>query len=447
MASSKHWFETVAEAQRRAKKRLPKSVYLALVAGSEQGVTLDDNVAAFGELGFRPHIADLPQTRNQATSVLGVDISLPVLISPTGVQAVHPEGEVAVARAAAEAGTAIGLSSFASRSIEDVTAANANTFFQMYWVGTKDRILQRVERARAAGAKALIVTLDWTFATRRDWGSPAIPEKMDLKAIMQFAPEGALRPRYVLDWMRSGGLPDLTTPNLAAPGEAAPTFFGAYGEWLGTPLPTWDDVAWLREQWGGPFAVKGIQHPDDARRAVDAGATAISVSNHGGNNLDGTPGSIRALPGVVEAVGGQVEVLLDGGIRRGGDVVKAVALGARAVLIGRAYLWGMAAGGQAGVTNVLQILHSGIDEALLGLGRASIHDLVPSDVIMPPGFTRSAAPGAPVPDPATVAAIGPPTADGSPPADGSTAVGGTSSAQAPSTAPAGAAQPVAFLLP
>ncbi len=388
MASTKEWFETVAEAQRRAKKRLPKSVYMALVAGSEQGLTADDNMAAFREIGFRPHIADLPQERAQATTVLGQDISFPVIISPTGVQAVSPEGEVAVARAAAAADTAIGLSSFASRAVEDVAAANPKTFFQIYWVGDKDTILQRVERARAAGAKALIVTLDWSFASRRDWDSPMIPEKMDLKAMLRFAPEGIVRPKWVLDFLRHGGIPDLTCPNLAKPGEAAPTFFGAYYEWMTTPLPTWQDVAWLREQWDGPFAIKGIQHPDDARRAVDAGATAISVSNHGGNNLDGTPGAIRALPGVVDAVGDQLEVLFDGGIRRGSDVVKALALGARAVLIGRAYLWGMAAGGEKGVANVLQILRSGIDEALLGLGRASVHDLVPADLIVPPDFTR-----------------------------------------------------------
>jgi pre-mycofactocin synthase len=393
MASSRAWFESIAEAQRRAKKRLPRSVYLALIAGSERGVTLDDNVNAFSELGFRPHIAELPQTREQATRVMGMDISFPVIISPTGVQAVHPEGEVAVARAAAEAGTAVGLSSFASKPVEDVAAANPKTMFQMYWVGTRERLVERAERARKAGAQGLIMTLDWTFATRRDRGSPAIPEKMDLKAILRFAPEGALRPRYLLEWARSGGLPALTTPNLATPGEQAPTFFGAYGEWMGTPLPTWSDVAWLREQWDGPFMVKGIMHPDDARRAVDAGVTAVSVSNHGGNNLDGTPASIRALPAIAEAVGDQVEILLDGGIRRGGDVVKAVALGARAVMIGRAYLWGMAAGGQAGVANVLQILRSGIDEALLGLGRSSIHDLVPDDVIVPPGFERAASSG------------------------------------------------------
>jgi pre-mycofactocin synthase len=400
MASSKEWFESVAEAQRRAKRRLPRSVYLALVAGAERGVTLEDNVNAFAELGFRPHIADLPRNREQATTVLGQDISLPVLISPTGVQAVNPEGEVAVARAAAAAGTAMGLSSFASKAIEEVAAANPKVFFQMYWVGGKDKLLQRAERARAAGAKGLIITLDWTFAHRRDWGSPAIPEKLDLKAMLKFAPEGITRPRWLLEFARSGKLPDLTAPNLATPGEDPPTFFGAYGEWMGTPLPTWDDVKWLRDEWGGPFMVKGIMHPDDARRAVDIGATAISVSNHGGNNLDGTPASIRALPAVVDAVGDQVEVLLDGGIRRGSDVVKALALGARAVLIGRAYLWGMAAAGERGVSNVLEILRSGIDEALLGLGRSSIHDLTREDLIIPDGFTKAAPVARPVDGPA-----------------------------------------------
>jgi L-lactate dehydrogenase (cytochrome) len=286
----------------------------------------------------------------------------------------------------------MGLSSFASKPIEQVAAANPQTFFQMYWVGTRERILQRAERAKTAGATALVVTLDWTFATRRDWGSPPIPERLDLKAMIKFAPEGIGRPRWLLDFLRNGGLPDLTTPNMAAPGEHPPTFFGAYGEWMGTPLPTWDDIKWLRAEWGGPFMVKGIMHPDDTRRAVDIGATAVSVSNHGGNNLDGTPASIRALPAVVDAVGDQIEVLLDGGIRRGSDVVKALALGAKAVMIGRAYLWGMAAGGEQGVANVLSILRSGIDEALLGLGRSSIHDLRREDLIIPDGFSRAAGP-------------------------------------------------------
>ncbi|MCY7343714.1 MAG: mycofactocin biosynthesis FMN-dependent deaminase MftD [Pseudonocardia sp.] len=383
------WFETVAEAQRRARRRLPRSVYGALVAGSERGLTTDDNTAAFSELGFAPHVAGLSGDRDLTTSVMGQQLSMPVLISPTGVQAVHPDGEVAVARAAAARGVAMGLSSFASKSVEDVAAANPQTFFQMYWVGSRDVLVQRMERARKAGVVGLIMTLDWSFSHGRDWGSPAIPERIDLRAALKFGPECVVRPRWLYDFVRSGKIPDLTTPNLASPGEAAPTFFGAYGEWMQTPLPTWDDVAWLREQWNGPFMLKGVMRVDDARRAVDAGVTAISVSNHGGNNLDGTPAPIRALPAVVDAVGGQVEVLLDGGVRRGGDVVKALALGARAVLIGRAYLWGLAANGQAGVENVLDILRGGIDSAVLGLGRRSVGELTPDDVLVPAGFTRA----------------------------------------------------------
>lgn len=382
------WFETVAEAQRRAAKRLPPSVYSALLAGSESGLTVADNLAAFGELGFAPHVAGLSDKRDLSTTVMGQAISLPVFISPTGVQAVHPDGEVAVALAAAARGTAMSLSSFASKPIEEVTAANPQTFFQMYWTGSRDKLVARMERARAAGAVGLIVTSDWSFSSGRDWGSPAIPEKMDVRAMLRFAPEAVRRPRWLLDFARTGKVPDLTAPNLAQDGGPAPTFFGAYGEWMQTPLPTWGDIAWLREQWGGPFMLKGVLRVDDARRAVDAGVTTISVSNHGGNNLDGTPAPIRALPAIANAVGAEVEIVLDGGIRRGSDAVKALALGARAVMLGRAYLWGLAAGGQAGVENVLDIMRGGIDSALLGLGHSSVQDLSPADLVVPEGFLR-----------------------------------------------------------
>jgi pre-mycofactocin synthase len=393
MASTKDWFETVEEARRRAGRRVPPSVSLALVAGSEKGLTMTDNVDAFSELRFTPpHVAGLPASRSLATTVLGQEISLPVITSPVGAQAVHPDGEVGVARGTAMAGTAMGLSSFASMPVEEVAAVNPKLFFQVYWSGDKDKMQYRLERAATAGAKALIVTLDWSFSNGRDWGSPAIPEKMNLKALMQFAPEAIRRPRYTLSWLRHGGPPDLTVPNMTgAPGEASPTFFGVYGEWMQTPPATWSDIAWLRSVWAGPFLVKGIMRPDEARRAVDAGATAISVSNHGGNNLDGTPATIRALPSVVRAVGGQAEILLDGGIRRGSDVVKALALGARAVLIGRAHLWGLAAGGAAGVQNVLDVLRGGIDSTLLALGHGSIADLTPEDLIVPEGFSRGLA--------------------------------------------------------
>jgi heme/flavin dehydrogenase (mycofactocin system) len=382
------WFETVAEAQRRAKKRLPASVYSALVAGSEYGITLNDNLAAFTELGFAPHVAGLSRSRDMATRVMGQDISLPVLISPTGVQAVHPDGEVAVARAAAARGTAMGLSSFASKPVEEVVAANPRTFFQLYWSGSHEQILQRIGRAKAAGAQGLIVTLDWSFSHGRDWGSPAVPERLDLKSVLRLAPEVLARPRWLASWARSGGPPELTVPNMGVPGESAPGFFAVYGEWMQTDPPSWDDVRWLRDHWDGPFMLKGVVRVDDAKRAVDSGVTAISVSNHGGNNLDGTPAPVRALPAIAQAVGDDIEVLLDGGIRRGSDVVKALALGARAVMIGRAYLWGLAANGQAGVENVLDILRSGIDSALLGLGRSSIAELGPSDLLIAPGFAR-----------------------------------------------------------
>ncbi|PZT98493.1 MAG: mycofactocin system-associated heme/flavin dehydrogenase [Gordonia sp. (in: high G+C Gram-positive bacteria)] len=384
------WFESVAEAQRRAKKRLPKSVYSSLIAGSEKGITVNDNVDAFAELGFAPHVVGAHAERELSTTVMGQDISMPVMISPTGVQAVDKEGEVAVARAAAARGTAMGLSSFASKPIEEVTAVNDKIFFQAYWLNSREDILKRAERAREAGAKGLIVTTDWSFSMGRDLGSPEIPEKVDLKALLKLAPEIAMRPRYAWDWFNKGKpiIPDLTAPNVVDKAQQAPTFFGAYGQWMQTAPPRWEDLQWLREEWGGPFMVKGITRIDDAKRAVDIGATAISVSNHGGNNLDGTPATIRMLGPIADAVGKDIEVLLDGGVRRGSDVVKALALGADAVMIGRAYLWGLAANGQTGVENVLDIMRGGIDSALMGLGRRSIHDLTRDDIIIPEGFEK-----------------------------------------------------------
>ena len=380
------WFESVAAARRHAERVLPPSVAAALHAGAEAGVSLAGNTAAFSELGFAPTVAGKPGTRDLSVSVMGQALSMPVLISPTGVQAVHPDAEVAVARAAAARGTAMGLSCFGSTPVEEVVAANPQTFFQVYWAGSRERIEQRLERAQVAGAAGLIVTLDWSFVHSRDWGSPFIPQKIDLTAVRRLAPEVARRPRWLLRWLRSGGLPGLTVPNMVAPGEDPPGFFAAYGEWMQTPPPSWGDLAWLRSRWDGPCMIKGIVRIDDARRAADIGATAVSVSNHGGNNVDGTPATIRVLPAIAEAVGDSVEVLLDGGVRRGADVVKAVALGARAVMIGRAALWGLAADGQGGVENVLDILRNGIDSTLLGLGRGALAELDPSDIVVPPGF-------------------------------------------------------------
>jgi L-lactate dehydrogenase (cytochrome) len=364
---------------------------MALVAGSEHGTTVRDNVDAYSELGLAPHVVDLPASRDLATTVMGQPASFPVIISPTGVQAVHPDGELAVARAAAARGTVMSLGGFGSKPMEEVIAANPQTFFQTYWTGSRDAIAHRVERARRAGAVGLIVTLDWSFSNGRDWGSPQIPDRMTLGTMLRYAPEVVLGGKfsYLLGYARTLRPPELVVPNMALPGRPAPTFFAAYGEWMQTPQPTWRDIRWLRDLWDGPLMVKGITRVDDARAAVDAGVTAISVSNHGGNNLDGTPATIRCLPAVVDAVGDQVEVLLDGGIRRGSDVLKALAMGARAVMIGRAYLWGLAAAGQAGVENVLDVLRSGLDSGLMGLRKSSVHELSRDDLVIPPGFLRS----------------------------------------------------------
>ena len=276
------WFESVAVAQRRAKRRLPASVYGAIIGGADRGLSMDDNLAAFDELRVRPVTAGQPHNRDLATEVMGQPISMPVLISPTGVQAVHPDGEVAVARASAARGVAMGLSSFGSKPIEEVAAANPQTFFQMYWAGDRDSMLKRLDRAKTAGAVGLIMTLDWSFVHSRDWGSPSIPQDMSWITMLKHAPEVAVRPLWLREWLRAGELPGLGVPSYATDEGNVPGFFEAYGAWMGTPPATWDDIAWLRQQWDGPFMVKGIGRVDEARRAVDAGATAISVSNHGG---------------------------------------------------------------------------------------------------------------------------------------------------------------------
>lgn len=385
------WFETVAEAQRRAQSRLPPSVYSALLAGAEAGHSYRDNLQAFDEVELVPRLAwEVPPTQGPdlSTHVMGLELSMPVLLSPTGVQAVHPDGELAVARAADARGVAMGLSSFASMPMEDVRAVLPATLFQMYWLGSRDDMLRLLDRSRKAGVPGIILTLDWSFSHGRDWGSPRIPERVNARAVARLLPEIIRRPRWASTFAYRGTIPDLTVPNLAVGGEPAPTFFGAYGKWMQTAPPTWADVEWLRGRWDGPFMIKGVWNPADARRAVDVGASAISVSNHGGNNLDGIPSPLRVLPTIAQECGGDIEIVMDGGIRRGSDVVKALALGARAVMIGRPYLWGLAAEGQAGVENVLDVIREGVVATLTGMKRNSVQSVAPGDVLVPEGFLR-----------------------------------------------------------
>ncbi|MEO3779796.1 pre-mycofactocin synthase MftD [Micromonospora sp. B11E3] len=376
-------FGNIAEAERLARRKLPKAVWLAVKAGNEQGWTLDENLGAFNELGFSPRVFDRPTSFDLRTTVLGINVEFPVLVSPVGAQAIHPDGETGVARAAARAGTAMGLSSWASDSITDVARANPNTIFQLYWVGTKDQIESRVEAARAAGAKALIVTLDWSFTPRRDWGvPPSPPSNLDLKTMAVLAPHALSRPFWFGSYLLRGRIPELKVPNLFEADRTVPYFGKAWADFAATPPPTWQDIKWLRELWGGPFMVKGINTIRDAKLSIDLGADAISLSNHGGNNIDGSPSPLRYLPSVVEAVGDQVDIMVDGGIRRGSDVVKALALGAKAVFAGRALLYGLAAGGTEGAYQALDILKAGIRETLFGIGHGSIKELSPDDLMV-----------------------------------------------------------------
>lgn len=383
------WFESVAHMERRAKRRLPKPVYGAIVAGAESGLSARDNIAAFDEIGIVPHLTGAQQSVDLSTSIMGVSCSMPIVISPTGVQAVHPDGEVAVARAANERDVIMGVSSFASRSISDISHETDKFFYQIYWMQKRDDMLRWMERARDSGAKGLILTLDWSFSHGRDWGSPRIPERLTISEALRFAPHALARLPWLMEFAKARKLPDLRVPNVTNDLGETSTFFGAYGSWMQTERPSWQDIAWLRSQWEGPFMIKGVWNPEDAVNAVAAGATAISVSNHGGNNLDGIPSPLRVLPAVKQRVGDGTQVLLDGGVRRGSDVVKALALGADAVMIGRAYLWGLAAHGTAGIVNVLDLMRSGVEATLRGMGKSSLSELSPSDLLIPASFLQT----------------------------------------------------------
>ena len=310
---------------------------------------------------------------------------MPVITSPAGlIRIAHPDGELGVARAAEAAGTAVGISILASQPIEAITEVASDVWFQLYMIGGRDGSEIAIDRARRAGCRALIVTVDLASGTGgkdRPRGHSEVPVHIDLQTALKFAPEIALRPKWGYDFLRGGLRLEVPNAPTATPGQVMTVAEG--GAALREHPPTWDDIAWIREQWDGPFVVKGIVSPDDARRAADMGVDAVSVSNHGGNALDGGPATIRALPEVVEAVDDRIEVFLDGGVRRGGDVVKAVALGARAVLIGRGYVWPLAVAGEQGVAQILNLFKRGISGTLALMACPSIQKVGREHLIMP----------------------------------------------------------------
>jgi isopentenyl diphosphate isomerase/L-lactate dehydrogenase-like FMN-dependent dehydrogenase len=365
--------------------RLPRPVFDYLDGGADGEVTLRENCRVFDDVTFRPRHAVALSECDLRTRVLGFDVSFPALLAPVGYsRLMHPDGEAGAARAAGLAGTAYILSTISGHRVEDVKAASTGPVcFQLYLMGGRAASEAVIERARVAGCSALVVTIDTPVAglRERDYRN-GMKELMSgsLLEKIPFLPQMIARPGWIAGFLRDGGLSKL--PNVVIPGKG-PMELVDVSAALASAAVTWNDLKWIRSHWPGPLVIKGVLTGEDARRAVDEGAAALVVSNHGGRQLDGVRASLRALPEVVAAVNGQVEVLMDGGVRRGSDIVKALCLGARAVLCGRAYAYGLAAAGQAGVTRALQILRADVERTLRLLGCPSVAKLDRSYVDVP----------------------------------------------------------------
>ena len=374
----------IADLRRLARRRLPRVVFDYIDGGAENEVTLRENCRVFDQVTFRPRGAVAAPRTDLQTTVLGTTLALPFLLAPVGsTRMFYPRGEAVAAQAAGEAGTAYVLSTLSGCKLEEVKAATTGPcWYQVYLVGGREVTRAAIERARAAGFSALVVTIDTPVAglrerdvrngtkelvTRRPW------------TMLPFVWQFLARPRWLAGFLSDGGM--MRFPNVVLPD--GPMAYADVGPALEQSVVSWADLGWIRETWKGPIVVKGVLTAEDARRAVDEGVQAVVVSNHGGRQLDGVAATLRALPEVVSAVQGRAEVLMDGGIRRGSDIVKALCLGARAVLVGRAYAYGLGAGGGAGVARAVEILRSDLARTLKLLGCASTAELGPSYVEVP----------------------------------------------------------------
>jgi isopentenyl diphosphate isomerase/L-lactate dehydrogenase-like FMN-dependent dehydrogenase len=368
-----------------ARRHVPKAVFDYIDGGAEDEITLRENCRAFQEVTFRPRNAIALPACDLSARVLGFDLSVPFLLAPIGYsRVIHPAGEVAAAHAAALAGTAYILSTISGHRLEDVKAASSGSvFYQLYLLGSRAAAEATIDRAKAARFSALVVTIDTPVAGMRERDHRNGIHQLicgGLAEKLPYLPQVLRRPAWLFNFLRDGGLP--TLPNVIVPGKGPMPLVDVHAA-LAKAAVTWADMRWIRDLWRGPIVVKGVLTGDDARRAVDEGAAAVSVSNHGGRQLDCVPASLRALPEIVSAVNGQVEVWMDGGIRRGSDIVKAICLGASAVLCGRAYAYGLAAAGEAGVTRTLEILRADLERTLRLLGCPSIAALDRSYVDVP----------------------------------------------------------------
>ena len=370
-----------------AKRRLPRVVFDYLDGGAEGEFTLRENCRAFEDVTFRPRHAVAVPACSLSVRVLDFDLCLPFILAPVGYsRLMHPEGEVGAARCAGEAGTAYILSTISGHRLEDVKAGSKGpVWYQLYLMGGRGAAEGSIARARAAGFSALVVTIDTAVSGLRERDlRNGMKELMSGSVFgkIPFLPQILSRPGWLVRFLLDGGVPAL--PNVVIPGQG-PMPMTDVAAALASSTVTWQDMRWIRQAWSGPLIIKGVLTGEDARRAMDEGASAIVVSNHGGRQLDCVPASLQVLPEIVAAVNGQIEVLMDGGVRRGTDVVKAICLGARAVLIGRAYAYGLAAGGPEGVARAIGILRGEVERALKLLGCPSISALDRSYVNLPTG--------------------------------------------------------------
>ena len=371
-----------------AQRRLPNVVFDYLDGGAEDEVTLRANTQVFCDLTFRPRHAVSFSKCNLRTRVLGFDLSLPFLLAPVGYsRLMHPTGEAAAAHAAGAAGTAYILSTISGHALEKVKAASSGpVWYQLYLMGGRAAAEAAIQRARAAGFSALAVTIDTPVAglRERDFRN-GMKELLGASVLAKIPLLGQFlaHPGWLASFVMDGGMPKL--PNVIVPGEG-PMSLTDVGAALASSVVTWEDFKWIREAWGGPIIAKSVLTGEDAKRAIDHGADAIVVSNHGGRQLDCCSATLKALPEVVKAVNRQVDVLLDGGVRRGSDIVKALCLGARAVLVGRAYAYGLGAAGEAGVARAIEILKADLERTLRLLGCPSVDELDRSFIDVPPSW-------------------------------------------------------------
>ncbi len=374
----------IEDLRRIAKRRLPRMVFDYIDSGADREQTLSQNCQAYKEILFRPRCAVASPACDLKVSVIDQDFNLPFILAPVGSSRMfYPQGEVVAASEAGNVGTGYTLSTLSGCKLEDVKkATNSPAWYQLYLLGGKDIALKTIARAKTAGFSAIVVTIDTPVSGLRERdlrnGTKELLSRNPLK-MWPYLPQMLSKPCWLSQWLADGGL--MSFPNVEL--EDGPMGYTEIGPALEASVVTWDDLSWIKEAWGGKIIVKGVHIGEDARKAIEFGADAIVVSNHGARQLDSVSPTIRVLPEIVKAVNGEIDVLLDGGIRRGSDIIKALCLGAKSVLIGRAYAYGLGAAGAAGVARSIEILRTDVVRTMKLLGCDSVSKLDRSLVTIP----------------------------------------------------------------